>query len=73
MSTETYVRNGHRVKITIDHDPTGQCTWSYTIDADGFTEMRDRPLESADAAREAATTHANAKADALPPGDEAGA
>ncbi|SAK85804.1 hypothetical protein AWB75_05744 [Caballeronia catudaia] len=69
MATETYVRNGHNVEITIDHDPTGRCTWAYTIDADGFTEMRDRPVESFDMAMEAAKTHANAKADALPPGD----
>ncbi|MDR5755172.1 MULTISPECIES: hypothetical protein [unclassified Caballeronia] len=67
MPTETYVRNGHTVNITVDPDPTGQCTWSYTIDADGFTEMRDRPLESFEAAIEAAKTHANAKADATPP------
>ena len=65
MSTETYVRNGHTVEITVDHDPTGQGIWSYTIDADGFTEMRNRPLGSFDAAVEAAKTHANAKADAL--------
>ncbi|MDR5781177.1 hypothetical protein QCE63_17305 [Caballeronia sp. LZ065] len=69
MSTETYVRNGHTVEITIDHDPTGQCTWAYTIDADGFTEMRDRPVENFDMAMEAAKTHANAKADALPAND----
>jgi hypothetical protein len=68
MSTETYVRNGHTVVIDIDHDPTGQCTWSYTIDADGFTEMRDRPVESFKAAIEAARRHANAKADMLPAG-----
>ncbi|MFM0324421.1 hypothetical protein [Caballeronia glebae] len=71
MSTETYVRNGHHVEITIDHDPTGQCTWSYTVDADGYTEMRDRPLESPEAAMQAAKTHANAKADMLPAGDAA--
>lgn len=65
MSTETYVRNGHTVEINVDHDPTGQCTWSYTIDADGYTEMRDRPLDSFEAAMQAAKTHANAKADAL--------
>ena len=68
MSTETYVRNGHTVEITIDHDPTGQCTWSYTIDADGYTEMRDRPLENFGTAMQGAKTHANAKADALPAG-----
>jgi hypothetical protein len=67
MPTETYVRNGHNVKITVDTDATGQCTWSYTIDADGFAEMRSRPLESFEAAMEAAKTHANAKADASPP------
>ena len=71
MSTETYVRNGHHVEITIDQDPTGQCTWSYTVDADGFTEMRDRPLDTHDAALEAAKNHANAKADMLPAGDDA--
>lgn len=71
MSTETYVRNGHHVEITVDSDPTGQCTWSYTIDADGFTEMRDRPLDSFEAAMQAAKTHANAKADALPAGNAA--
>ena len=65
MSTETYVRNGHTVEITVDHEPSGQCTWAYTIDADGLTEMRDRPVESFDAAMKAAKTHANAKADAL--------
>lgn len=68
MSTETYVRNGHRVEITIDHDPTGECTWAYTIDADGYTEMRDRPLDNFEAALAAAKHHANAKADALPAG-----
>ncbi|SAL05397.1 hypothetical protein AWB78_07474 [Caballeronia calidae] len=71
MSTETYVRNGRHVEITVDSDPTGQCTWSYTIDADGFTEMRDRPLDSFEAAMQAAKTHANAKADALPAGNAA--
>ena len=71
MSTESYVRNGHKVEITVDHDPTGRCTWSYTIDADGFTEMRDRPLDSIDAAMTAAKTHANAKADVLPAGTDA--
>ncbi|SAK55922.1 hypothetical protein AWB79_02237 [Caballeronia hypogeia] len=68
MSTETYVRNGHTVEISIDHDPTGQHTWAYTIDADGYTEMRDRPLESFEAAMEGAKHHANAKADALDAG-----
>jgi hypothetical protein len=67
MSTERYVRNGHTVEIDIDHDPIGRCTWSYTIDADGYTEMRDRPVESAAAALDAAKEHANAKADMLPP------
>jgi hypothetical protein len=67
MSSETYVRNGHHVAISIERDATGQCTWSYTIDADGFTEMRDRPLDSYEEALAAAQTHANAKADALPP------
>ena len=71
MSTETYVRNGHHVEITVDSDPTGQCTWSNTIDADGFTAMRDRPLDSFEAAMQAAKTHANAKADALPAGNAA--
>ncbi|WP_044042829.1 hypothetical protein [Caballeronia insecticola] len=70
MSTETYVRNGHSVEITVDREPTGQCTWAYTIDADGFTEMRERPLDSVEAALNAAKEHANAKADALPAGSE---
>ncbi|WP_250454174.1 hypothetical protein [Caballeronia sp. ATUFL_M2_KS44] len=69
MSTETYERNGHVVQVTIDSDATGQCTWSYTIDADGFTEMRDRPVSSSDEALEAARNHANAKADLLPPAE----
>ncbi|TCK33662.1 hypothetical protein B0G84_7954 [Paraburkholderia sp. BL8N3] len=69
MSTETYNRNGHVVDITIDSDPTGQCTWSYTIDVDGYTEMRDRPLRSHEEALKAARNHANAKADLLPPAE----
>ncbi|BAN26202.1 hypothetical protein BRPE64_CCDS01190 [Caballeronia insecticola] len=54
----------------MDREPTGQCTWAYTIDADGFTEMRERPLDSVEAALNAAKEHANAKADALPAGSE---
>ncbi|MDR5815159.1 MULTISPECIES: hypothetical protein [unclassified Caballeronia] len=68
MSTESYMRNGHTVNIDIDRDPTGLCTWSYTIDADGYTEMRDRPVKTAEAALHAAKEHANAKADMLPAG-----
>lgn len=71
MATETYVRNGHTVEITVDHDLSGQCTWSYTIDEDGYTEMRDRPVESFEAAMDAAKRHANAKADALQAGTDA--
>ncbi|SAK65044.1 hypothetical protein [Caballeronia ptereochthonis] len=71
MATETYVRNGHTVEITVDHDPTGRYIWSYMIDADGYTEMRDRPLDSFEAALGAAKHHANAKADVLPAGTNA--
>jgi hypothetical protein len=67
MPTETYTRNGHSVAITVDQESTGWFTWSYIIDEDGFTEMRDRPLDTLDEAMDAAKNHANAKADALRP------
>ena len=45
------IRNGHVVSIDAGEDVRGRWSWSYTIDGDGYTEMRDRPLRSADAAR----------------------
>jgi hypothetical protein len=69
MSGESYVRNGHHVELNVAEDSTGQWTWSYTIDTDGYTEMRDRPVATRDAAAAAAKEHANAKADVLPRGE----
>jgi len=64
-----HVRNGHVVSIDIDEDSRGKWSWSYTIDGKGYTEMRDRPIKSADAARLEAELDANAKADRLGAGD----
>jgi hypothetical protein len=64
-----HIRNGHVVSINAGQDVRGRWSWTYTIDGDGYTEMRDRPLKSADAARLEAELDANVKADRLPAGD----
>ncbi|MFM0127288.1 hypothetical protein [Paraburkholderia sediminicola] len=69
MSNREYVRNGHVISIDVDDDSRGKWHWSYSIDGEGYTEMRDKPLKSADSAMLEAELSANAQADRMAAGD----
>lgn len=68
MAQREYIRNGHIINIDVDEGARERWHWSYTIDVEGYTEMRDRPRNSEGVAMLEAEQDANAKADRMPPG-----
>ncbi|MFM0432311.1 hypothetical protein PQQ75_25095 [Paraburkholderia aspalathi] len=69
MPNREYVRNGHIVSIDVDDDKAGKWHWSYTIDGEGYTELRERPLKTEAAAMLEAEIEANGRADRMAAGD----
>jgi phosphohistidine phosphatase SixA len=68
MQRRQYVRNGHMVSIAVSHQPMKGWCWSYTIDGANVKEMRERPFNTAGAARLEAEMEANATADQMKQG-----